>query len=29
MAAAAIMNYYFVTPDHPRSPFVQYYCSVL
>jgi len=22
MSAAAILNYYFVTPDHPRSPFV-------
>jgi len=21
MAAAAILNYYFVTPDHPRSQF--------
>jgi len=21
MAAATILNYYFVTPDHPRSPF--------
>jgi len=21
MATAVILNYYFVTPDHPRSPF--------
>jgi len=21
MATAAILNYYFVTPDYPRSPF--------